>query len=308
MPLLTTIFLAAAPGNVASATRPGPRVQLAGTTRISASQPGYISVTIPNKVTLSYHILARSSAGPTEDIAMQGPGRIIAVALVRDPPGKTTSDFFVAARFGRCYKQGCDPRGRVINFQVPGDYASKNRRVTLPPGPYRLYLLADGEPVSVVLTLHGLPGSTTVRPDHPAPADLRTPSETLVASASENYFAAGNSYESGTRGLLLSATWARSQQRTDFYYGLCHQVDLSPLPNEVAFGPHCEALSAAGSGATAFGFFRGEKGIDLSYAGNYVEPPIPELPQETAGFGWWILAEGPMTETGSHTLFLPWDN
>ncbi|MGH2755357.1 MAG: hypothetical protein ACRDLB_13140 [Actinomycetota bacterium] len=291
----------------ASAKDPAP-IALGGTTVITGSTSAYVPVSIDRKASLSRTILPRSDSGPTKDISIAGDGRLVGIVVVPDPPpdGLSTEDFVIAGRFARCPEPGCAPGDRAINFQFPGKYV-KGRPVTLSPGQYRLYLLADGKPVRVVLRLHGLSGTKSLRPRLPAPADLRTPPKTLVSDSASPYFAAGDTYKAGLRGIFLTALWARSSPAQDFVYGFCHHANLSPLPPEVVYGPQCEALAAAGGGVTAFGYFGDERGFNVTLLADYTESPAPESPDGTAGLGAWISATGPLDHTGSQGMFLRWD-
>lgn len=48
------------------------------------------------------------------------------------------------------------------------------RTITLPAGDYRLYLIADGGPVTIRLRLNGLKGVTAVTPTVPATVDIES--------------------------------------------------------------------------------------------------------------------------------------
>ncbi|MBI4729533.1 MAG: hypothetical protein HY775_08550 [Acidobacteria bacterium] len=56
----------------------------------------------------------------------------------------------------------------ATNTWGPGAEASAEKQFPLPAGPYRLYVLAEGGPVSITLRLHGIRGSASLRPTKPA--------------------------------------------------------------------------------------------------------------------------------------------
>lgn len=283
------------------------RTVLRATTTVVGSTMSYVQVSIDEPVTVDLAGIGRSD-GSTGDVRINGHGRVAGIVLVPDPPPDSlTKDFLVAGRFARCGQPGCGPGRRPMTFEVHAFGDEANGRATLSPGDYRLYLLADGQPVQVTLRLHGLDGTTTIQPSRPASADFRSPEQTLVSSSAEPYFAAGDTFRAGVRGLILTALWARAEQEQDYLYGVCHQGDISSAPPEAIYGPHCEALAALTGGLTFVETTRSGKGFDTILATTYTESPAPESGGKV-GFGAWISASGPIKSSGFHGLFLSWDD
>ncbi len=214
----------------------------------------------------------------------------------------------MAGRFEQCVT-GCGSTPSVVNYQFPGRApgAGGPRTHILPAGDYRLYLLADGEPTQVTLKLAGLAGETHLEPDFPAPVDLKTPEEQLLAREHNSLYAAGDSYQSGVRGLALSNLFFTMPMNQSYNFGICHYAGpTSPAP-EVAYGPHCSVLSLAGAGAGAFTLLGEGSEYSMTFLTNYTQNSFPPNLDGTRGLGAWVETEGTLEEVGSHGLFVRWD-
>ncbi len=154
-----------------------PRAELARETSVSAAHTAGIAVRLPRP--------ARLSARPFEnpDVALEGGGRIVAAALVKEPvsPG---SPQWVAARWPWCSASGCKPADRTVvealNWE-PRRFDGDD--LILPSGAYRLYLLTPERSATATLTLRGLSGRAALRASEAAfgasgRADATTPDAT----------------------------------------------------------------------------------------------------------------------------------
>jgi hypothetical protein len=134
---------------------------LAGTTTIEGSQTGYATVRLdrPLELDLFDGIPAQVSGG----------GRFHGAILRRDG-GRGEGAFHALLLRG----DGMEAyEGDALSiWATDEEYESERDTKTMPAGLYRLYLIADGRPTSVRLTLP-LPGSTTVTPEVPVRQTLR---------------------------------------------------------------------------------------------------------------------------------------
>ncbi|MBI4729532.1 MAG: hypothetical protein HY775_08545 [Acidobacteria bacterium] len=105
------------------------------------------------------------------DISIEGSGRFKGLVLVQDvPPDDQT--ILVAVRVPEdalCGATYC-PATPLVATEAwgPGAELVVGEQLPLPAGTYRLYVMAEGGPVSITLRLHGLTGSTSLRPTKPA--------------------------------------------------------------------------------------------------------------------------------------------
>ena len=155
-----------APGDVAA-------VPLAGRTVLSGSATGKVAVRLdtPATFTVPGHDLPGS-------VQVSGPGRLAGLALVAD--GTDPDRIMLTA-------------GRVSTGIGDSVLASSHSAAltggtptwTLPAGSYWLYLIADGAPVTVTLTLDGPPGSTTLTPTVPVSSRIAQPQPRYLPQGSQ---------------------------------------------------------------------------------------------------------------------------
>lgn len=144
----------AATGGFAHAVPPDPRteqaVELSGTNVLRGSDTGRVRVRVPRDASF----LAGGS--PEEFLSyvqVEGEGALVGYALVReDEDGQLVGDH-IAGRF---------PEVDGIDKDLIGRSDCLGRTCVLEAGSYWLYLLTDGEPVSVTIRLDGLSGTTEI--------------------------------------------------------------------------------------------------------------------------------------------------
>jgi hypothetical protein len=153
-------------------------------------------------------------------------GRFAGFALRRateDEPG-----VFFDIQEGGCDTRGCERVPWAFGGTCVCGYRSAAPpppgTATLVPGRYRLYLIADGGPVTVHLTLHGLPGRTTIRSGRPHPVVIAAPPAQGSPDGGNLLYSAGGTHASGAWGGL--------------HYLLLRKMLASP-PKSVSHGGAC---------------------------------------------------------------------
>jgi len=150
--LLAVLCLAlAAPPAVA---KPAPRLPaLAGTTKVTVPGSMVIDVRLPKTADVGDFTVPKGAS-------VTGPGRIVG-AMLLEASGKTAGLAFL--KFGFCSAPGCAGTQPYLYYRVIQDPAHSGD-TKIPPGDYRLVLVTDGKPVTMVMKFKGLSGSTTLRP------------------------------------------------------------------------------------------------------------------------------------------------
>jgi hypothetical protein len=174
---------------------------VAGTTVLSGSRTASMLVRIPKPVHVSM-----------SDVRITGRGRVYGV-LVEDYPKGTVASLSLVG-FGMCGSPGCAP---LVKDDRSGCVCtSDGSSVTLdegtfPAGTYRVFLLADGAPVTATITWQGLRGTARLAPRTPVRATLLAPPPSQeVPAGSPAVYAAGATYTAGPRGAYaVYATWKR---------------------------------------------------------------------------------------------------
>lgn len=196
--VLALVLLAAvAPANALSA--PPGTVRLGGTVTLTGSTSFSRSVVIDKPV--------RIRLGDWKVTAPRG--RFAGFVLRQDGP-EDVMPTVMDIQPGMCHTRACErawwsvPAGCLCAVEIP-DPADSARGI-LRPGRYRLYLIADGAPVTVHLPLPGLRGRTTLsagagvaaRIDALRPAQLEPPIPS--GGVGGNLYSAGGSRTVGSGG------------------------------------------------------------------------------------------------------------
>lgn len=151
-----------------------------------------------------------------------GRGRIFGVDITWQSQGQPERELglFGMNAFGPggCYTSGCIPHPRppwnviplpaqIANpdrngFPPEGTSADNGRAFLLPPGQYRIYVVADGGPVTVTLPLRGAPsGISRLSPTAPSGAGvISTPSTDLLP----NTYSAGATHSLNGGGVIVT--------------------------------------------------------------------------------------------------------
>ena len=229
----------------ASASDGGGRNALGAVNVISGDSTGYVNVSLSRDVRISTDEPNRPGDSINADIIVTGKGRFVGIALVEDPyPGARNPErFFLAGRFGGCDRPGCRPSGSALETMY--DLQQKaGETLLLKAGDYRLYLLADGAPVTAILRLAGLSGRRSFEVAGPAVLDYQTsPSHIDTDAAGGRIWSAGSSFAGGQVGFSLSWLEVEADDFTGMESGICQYNAFEPPPPEIGYGPHCSKLT-----------------------------------------------------------------
>jgi hypothetical protein len=147
----------------APAQTPAPAPELAGVNQISGDRSGYLDVRIPDPVRISFD--SRPSRNTTFAITSEG---FAGVMLRRLDAGEDPTTLVAAARFEPGMLCGCEAPAESLTVGIDGvePQASTDYSWEIPAGSYRLYLLTDGRPADVRITLSGRDGNRVLHPEH----------------------------------------------------------------------------------------------------------------------------------------------
>lgn len=279
---------------------------------IEGDRSGMIEVRVPRRAEFDLTLAPYRKDGPNPGVQISGGGRAAGVALAPLSSGGGvlfgSGMFFLSGRFAECDGASCDPETGVVNFQQPFVYrglAKGDESGKLNAGIYRLFLVADGEPVRVRLVLEGLRGRTRIAPSEPAPVDLKTPTVRVSQLEGPSYYAAGDTFAGGEHGVAISMLSVHGPpDPVDSGYGMCsfYRTTVN-LPDDVAYGPHCHATVA---GASAIGGWRNDDRFDVVFYHGYTNAGFP--PSDlTRGQGVWFTSRSPITRVSSHIFTLVLD-
>ncbi len=165
--IATTVLLAAALAVPAQARVVAP-VELTATTVLTAQRSGYVDVVVP----VDARVSAKVEGNP--DVVFSGGGRLVGFWLEResatvggftDSLSSTRLPAFLGGRqhtYGSyAGTQQCTgtPEAFPVAYDCPD--STTPPAILLHEGRYRLTVLADGSPLRITLTLHGLDSGTT---------------------------------------------------------------------------------------------------------------------------------------------------
>ena len=206
-------------------------VELCGVTTISGSGPGMIRVRVTAPARLTLAASGVVNFGPGRDNDLAGEGRIVGFAVMEDRPGGRGVAFVrlpaALDLFGRYAWHGFNGAGASPSF------------FDLSPGDHRLYLLADGQPVTVTLAFEGLEGHVEAAPTRPVSLDVLGPMDPVAPCLPAcPYYSAGDTGTLTTGGIGFMSFLHRDVVNAAGAYGLCNYVG-DPGPREVAYLPGC---------------------------------------------------------------------
>lgn len=298
--LALAIPLLHAPTSQAKPTEP---IEVRGRTTFTGSRTASIPIHIPRDVVVNSANRYQRLSGPNPSIRIQGAGRFVGVVLVPDPhvPGSEPQWPVVIGQFRECDRPGCDSR-RVHNYLDPDFYGDKDG-LLFPGGDYRAHLITDRARARVTISFSGLSGQTILRPQHPSPVDLQTPTQAL-ASDGRNLWSAGSGYDAGSVGFSLSATWVKLESQSQgFNMGVC-QIQWPTAPPAEAYGPHCTYLGAGALWGSLVPIDDDEF-VLISYFGYNDQGEFPESIDGRFGYGAWFESRSvPIKRVGNTTFFL----
>ena len=277
---------------------------------IEGTASATINVVVPKKATFDLTLRPYRPEGPTRGMSVTGAGRAVGIALTPPPPVYGllfgTPRFLVSGRFGECNEPGCDPGRDVVNFQQPFVFPGQAERTrhTLSPGKYRLQLIADGAPVRIRLVLEGLKGRTHITPTAPGSVDLKTPTVRASYLGGPSYFAAGDTFAGGRRGVALSFLSVRGPKGPLYSsYGMCgFYRDEVDVPDSAAYGPQCLARP----GQIVTGSWNDARRFDVVFYQGYAQSDLPPT-DLSRGHGVWFESPNPTSRVTSHIFTLVLD-
>jgi hypothetical protein len=300
-------------GAIGTAAEAGESLLLRGTNIISADQPAVLRVTVPPGSILDSRQLLFRRQGPNKALSFRGRGAFVGLILQKEESDQGPPFRFVAGRFDSCVNR-C--RGtEVFNYVSPRegevDIVTGEpipRWLEVPPGEYRLYLVSGGGPVRARLVLKGLAGTLTQTATEPANVDAGAMPTRVDIDG--NLWAAGSTFSSGDRGVLISNMFIEAQEIRNLRFGICAPNGPIAPPEDVSYGPHCTALSLA-LGANFYGTLP-RPDLDNGYfvvrfQTNYSERHLPPNPTGERGLGAWFSTDSPVKSAGAQGVFVSFD-
>lgn len=189
---------------------PGEPHELCGTTVIRGDQPARMRVNLAADVMLN----ARFFEG-TNNFTIEGEGDYVGFALSEVVTGRTGKTTLAYRGPGHWFGEPSASTDHKLFEFDPADDATEpldsrsTPQVAVPAGTYDLYLIAEGKPVTVTLTLAGLDGETELLPTEPA--NIR--SETVVpVSRQGNTSIATATGSLGSPGIFQAVSWVLSTE------------------------------------------------------------------------------------------------
>ena len=260
--------------------------RLGAVTEIKTSETASTRVLLPRDI----HMFPSFSP----EVRFFGNGRVIAFLLVKeDRDGRLQwSQAISGHRFGQCAESACEPQtmdGGSMGGRGVG------RRSTLRAGVYHLYVVADGSPVRITLTLPGLEGRSVVRPDGAARAVVRTLTPRLQETNTGLIYSAGNisPFRDG-HGLTILALWLKGEGTEKAALGDCVYEDDPPVIEAIAYLPEICPRS----------FYSGYQTSGSADPDNYDIGFNLTLDGLPAAIGTWYAAQAPVEEAGSVAVWL----
>lgn len=285
--LLATLALAPARAGAEAAAR----VRLVGRNVFSSSEPGSIRVRVPRDVWIPTN--RRANGLKASPVSLTGDGSFAGMALLEDPyPGyRRPHHALVAGRFTGCWDVECQ-RSASVNYLHPSPGDGKPYRIRA--GNYRLFLLTDGSPVTVTLTLPGLDRSRRLPLE---PFDGLDVQQIPIENSAPNTWSGGSSFRSGSLGFSLSALFLHADQYAGGTANVCQYSAPSAPPEEVAYGPQCSAAtSRTGAGGTSTLPDEGSGTLVMIQSFGYTESSGFNQTGER-GLGFWVDSPAPLDAT-----------
>lgn len=129
-----------------------------------------------------------------------------------------------------------------MTYPVGLKWPKQGLTFVLPAGDYRGYVISDGSPVKVRLTLDGIEGSTELSPTTPVAASAGIQP---AAGPIKNVFTAGSTYRLRTRGTSVSGFVERHDNGVEGHVDMCIYDRAPSLPGTTAYvAPACYAVGA----------------------------------------------------------------
>lgn len=314
--ILVVVFAAALAPVAATEAREAPSAppqrSLRGTTIIRGSETAFAEVELKQEAKVDLRRRVMRPDGPNQRIETLGRGRFVGIAITHADPRPGRDPLVVAGRFTTCSRPSCASRTRISSiWPGEGDYlfdgsGRVGRYLTLEPGRYRIYLIADGAPATVRLKLLGLGGRAVLEPTvEPDFFQLESPAGALESSATGSKYSAGGTFRGGKEGLFVSLLLLRSETFGNLDWGICHYRGPLGPPSKLAYGRHCsEVAVGAGASASFRDGFTNRKMFAAGLLADYTASDLPPTADGTQGIGAWAESSGPLHFGINHTFVL----
>jgi hypothetical protein len=255
-------------------------VELCGTTTISGTEAGAVTVTLRRPVNLNPDI-------GVGGVQIVGTGPFVGVALIQDPPTPESLGFVAAKTPVEFSGETFRPLGSDLQGCGP---------CLLPAGRYRLYLLANGSQVTASLKLQGAPGTTTLVPERSTAFQAR--SLTRRTELVQNLVAAtaGDSIQVNVPAFLYAGIRVHGVQVMGGGILQCPEGDDPPgwtpvCPNDEYFPNNGEAVGSTGDMWVGHGGPQTVNNIFMVGPGRYSQSAwflTPEPPTRVDMIGVWL--------------------
>ncbi len=224
------LLLLPPPTSTRASDRKAETITLAGRTVFTASETSSVFVRFPKPI----------DRDEGWDVDVRGSGRIYGF-LMRDrrgPDGEAGE--IVGTTSGRCAKPGC--KGSPSKPFVTGFNVAPTLQ-----GIWELYVVADGNPVTVTITLKGVGGARTEEVSGPVDSSIETLPIHAAATPDRHLYSAGDFTEvaGGRPNYGKVVVWMRGDNHHVTGFGDCVYYDsmyfgLMPKPpDSLAFAPGC---------------------------------------------------------------------
>ena len=277
-------------------------VRLGGTVVITASTSFEKDVVIPRDVTVT-----------TKSWTISGDrGRLYGFAF--RPPGENRATF--AFRNGFCSGRGCRqsswaPYGPVCYCRMPSPNDHPERGL-LKAGRYQLYVVTDGVPITVTMSLDGLTGRTSIKSGRPVSAGIAEPDPTFYEPRTTQEGPGGNLYSSGAThttgdqgGIYTVLAWkiVTGAPKSANPTGFCQYLYPAGSPTYQAPCDNADRHSPGVYGQTPTGGRTGPSSALETYAASQLQA-FGVLPAGTWGLGGYVNSESPALEVHMQVFWL----
>jgi hypothetical protein len=178
------------------------------------------------------------------------------------------------------------------------------REEILKPGNYKLYLVADGEPVRVTISLGGLLGRSKLSPTRKVGLDMKLlPERTSATSPAAGVYTAGDDDVLERPGLIFNTMVVQVEDSPEGEVGSCVYRG-EPVDEEqgevVSYGPHCLGGQGRDYSSASFGYTSNY--TEGEYKGMYGYTPVTEADRWTVSN--WMRGTGTIGKGVSYGFWL----
>ncbi|MGH2777888.1 MAG: hypothetical protein ACRDJB_04495 [Actinomycetota bacterium] len=180
------------------------------------------------------------------------------------------------------------------------------RFLHLREGRYRLWVVGE-ETTTVRLDLRGLQGTQMIAVGNESMADVKHLPSQLGTRGGDNVFAAGATFNSGSRGVLIANLFVKAKEVVSFDWGICAYNGPDAPPETIAYGPHCTVLVRSGMGAGFSGHFAALKDgyFVAQFSTTYAESHFPPNVTGRRGLGaWYVTPSEGLLAAGAQGVYI----